>query len=240
MTTITNEMVKVAVEWFETYAQTEKREVELLFCNISLQENLLIRQNLANIFSLDDDKWDMLDILDDIDVLENCIKIALRSINNDNNLESHIVKEMPSDGAKYAFLIVKRHLTLYAKIAQQKNMSFFKDSEYKDIYGFCKVFSVPNKLSVLLKTHLKIDDLKGWLYFDELTNKHYVECLEKCHGIKKFEDICLVINNEGDGFNKLIERVSEFLKDDKRLEFKIMHLRQSIRLFKRKWSFIRF
>ena len=79
---ISESIVNIAFDWFGKYAQTEKNEIETLFSQLTRYENIEIRKNLANIFTLDEDKWDMLDILDDIDVLRNVIKIALRSISN--------------------------------------------------------------------------------------------------------------------------------------------------------------
>lgn len=229
---ISESIVNIAFDWFGKYAQTEKNEIETLFSQLTRYENIEIRKNLANIFTLDEDKWDMLDILDGVDILQNVVKIALRSIPNGNNLESHIVKNIQFDKAKYPFLIVKNHLILYGIIEKRKNDPFFIDSPYKDIYNFCKIFSVDSKLSVLLRNNLNLDDMDDWLNFDDKSNQAILYTLENL-GIHTFADVCLICRDD-DGFKSVLEKIKN--DDDKRLEFKLRQLRQTIRLFERKWS----
>lgn len=53
-------IIRVAVDWFGSYAQIEKREIEMLFSKLTRLENITIRKSLASIFTLEDDKWSML------------------------------------------------------------------------------------------------------------------------------------------------------------------------------------
>lgn len=225
------------IPWFDNFAQTEKQEIELL---LSKKENVEILNRLDDIFTLNEDKLAMIDIINGKDILQNAIKIALRSIENGNNLETHIINHMPTDYAKYAFLILKRHLILYSEIEHSKDKSFFKDSDYKSIYGFCKVFSVPNKLSVLLKVYLGIKSMEEWLGFDPESNKVLIDCFGEM-GVTRFKDVCLLLNDVKSYKNILTKvRNNRSLKDDKRLEFKILHLKRTIDSFKWSWNFINF
>lgn len=237
---ISDESVQVALKWFNTYSNKEKLEIETLFNMLTRAENIQLRMNLASIFTLEDDKWSMLDILCGVDVLENTIKICLRSITNGNNLENQILKNIPFECCKYAFLIAKRQLTLYGRIESCKNKSFYKDSSYKSIYTFCNVFSVSQKMTIFLKNNLNIKEINEWLSFDNTSNTRMIEALQ-CQGIKSFNDLCLLISNK-DSYQKLIFCVqnNKSLENDVRLEFKIIQLRKIITLLEKKWKYIQF
>ena len=240
---VTDEAIKTALTWFGKYAQTEKSDVEQLFSKLTLQERRDFSENYNDIFTLREDVEDMQEIFDvfnfnvnvsSSNILRNAIRIVLRSMVNHNFEE--LVDKIRSDNVKYAFLIIKRHLILYARVEASKDKPFYEGSDYKSIYGFCKVFSVPNKLSVLLMNNLNIKNIEEWLNFDTETNQHCIESLKK-YGIKKFEDICLILHQDK---SQIIKKISKDM-DDKRLEFKLLHLTQTIRLFERKWrGFIHF
>jgi hypothetical protein len=237
-TVVSENMVRVAYNWFDTYCKIEKLEIETLFGQLSRNENIQIRQNLATIFSLEEDKWSMLDILDGVDVLENAIKICLRSIENGNNLESHIIENIQFECVRYAFLIAKRQLTLYGRIEACKNDSFYKASSYQSIYDFCKIFSVSQKMSILLKNKLNIKNIEVWLNFDDETNKVFTEILQ-INGVRSFDDLCLMLSKK-ESFARLLSSVknNQYLEDDARLQLKLLQLRKTITMFKRKWNCI--
>lgn len=186
---VREEIIQVAVDWFQNYAQTEKREIEMLFSQLTREENITIRKSLSQILDLEEDKWDMLDILDGVNVLRNTIAICLRSIKNGNNFYQ-IISKIPFESAKFAFLITKRHLTLYYKIETQKDEIFFRGSTYQNIYTFCNIFSVDNKLSVLLMNSMNITNLSDWLRFDDKTTTKFLNYLQFEIGVKTFQDVC--------------------------------------------------
>lgn len=233
---VEKEVIKVAFDWFESFAQTEKKEIETLFSNLTKSENITLRKSLASIFSLDDDKWSMLDILDGTDVLLNTIAICLRSIKNGNNLDK-IIENIPFDCVKYAFLITKRHLILYYKIETQKEEPFFRNSSYQSIYGFCKIFSVDNKLSVLLMNKLGVKDLSDWLDFDTQTTQTFLKFLNYHIGVHSFQDVCLLLSREPEQ-NELLTLIRNTNLLDKRLEFKVLQLKKVITRFARKWDIL--
>ncbi len=224
-----------AFVWFSTHAQTEKHEIEKLFSKLTRNENVMLRKNLQHIFMLEDDKWDMLDILDGVDVLLNTIKIALRSITNGDNLESQIIKNISFECVIFAFLIVKRHLVLYAKIEQKKNDPFFRGSDYQSIYGFCKVFCVNNKLSIVIGKSYNLL-LKDWLNFDETSNIKFETILQEL-SINTFSDACLICDNE-----KVIQNIIDAcsIMNDFRLSIKFLNLKLEKKMIQNKYSFISF
>lgn len=226
------------VVWFETYANQEKQEIETLFSQLTVQESKWIHENMNIIFTLHDDVVSMTEILNGSHILQNSIQIALRSIQNGDNLETHIIKNIPFDCIKFAFLILKRHLQLYAQIEENKNENFFKNSSYTDIYGFCKVFHVPNKMSVFLMNTMNIKTLEDWLSFDESFNEKCCVVLHK-YGINRFSDLCMIIQHTYDSVvPKIIE--DELLGNDDRLHLKLMNLKTVIHVFTQKWTFIHF